>query len=316
MTRVLLVLLLATVAPAQRPEPHYVAPTERSPERGHSLTSDEMRAGWISLFDGWTQYGWADAVVRDGTLAAGVTTSSFGEVAIRAEGASTDVRGDRLDHARGGPIRLKPGVALRSLSVRPTLVPLLGQPGQPDAKVIAHATLPRDRQATWTPVERDHHPVGYRAVGGPGCLELPGLYGDFVLQVDVTCRKPLCNAGVFFRSRPGDFLNGYEAQVFNGCTDGDPSKPALYATGAIDDRQNARRLISRDGEPFTLTIAAKGSHIATWVNGVQVTDWVDRRPANDNPREGLRLEPGAIQLQAHDKGTDVEFSNVRIAPLP
>src|SRR5206468_4808322 len=114
-------------------------------------------------------------------------------------------------------------------------------------KVIPHPSLPPQRQATREPVGGGGRVVGFRAVGGPGCLELPGLYGDFLLQVDVTCKKPLVNAGVFFRSRPGDFLNGYEAQVFNGCIDGDPSNPALYATGAIDKLQNARRLVSRDG---------------------------------------------------------------------
>jgi len=200
----------------------------------------------------------------------------------------------------------------RSTAVRPSLSALSLGMGW---KVIPHPSLPSAKQATWQPIERDGHLVGFRAVGGPGCLEFPGLYGDFVLQVDVTCNKPLVNAGVFFRSRPGDFLNGYEAQVFNGCIDGDPSKPALYATGAIDKLQNAWRLVSRDGEPFTMSVVAKGDHIATWVNGVQVTDWVDHRPASDNPRQGRRLEPGTIQLQAHDKNTDVEFSNIRLAPL-
>lgn len=197
--------------------------------------------------------------------------------------------------------------------VQPAVSPLALQDA--DWKVIPHPTLPRERQATWEPTTSDGRVVGFHAVGGPGCLELPGLYGDFVLQVDVSCRKPLSNAGVFFRSRPGDFLNGYEAQVFNGCADGDPAKPARYSTGAIDDRQNARRLVSRDGEPFTMTIVAKGKHIATWVNGVQVTDWSDVRPPHHNPRQGLRLEPGTIQLQAHDKGTDVAFTNIRIAPV-
>ena len=199
--------------------------------------------------------------------------------------------------------------------VRPSVVPLSLGGGDGGWKIIPHPSLPRQRQATWAPIERDGRVVGFHAVGGPGCIELTGLYGDFVLQVDVTCLKPLANAGVFFRSRPGDFLNGYEAQVFNGCVDGDPSKPARYATGAIDDRQNARRLVSRDGAPFTLSVLARGPHIATWVNGVQVTDWVDDRPPSDNPRQGLRLEPGTIQLQAHDKNTDVEFSNIRVAPI-
>ena len=77
----------------------------------------------------------------------------------------------------------------------------------------------------------------------------------------------------------------------------------------------ARVTIYRDGEPFTMTIIAAGPHVATWVNGVQVTDWTDRRDPHDNPREGRRGKAGPIQLQAHDADTDVEFRNLRVAPL-
>jgi hypothetical protein len=156
---------------------------------------------------------------------------------------------------------------------------------------------------------------GLRAVGGPGCVQLTGEYDDFVLQLTVRVRRPLANAGVFFRCMPGVFLDGYEAQIFNGCYDHDPAQPAKYATGAIDDRQNARRLISRDGEPFSMTIIAVGPHIATWVNGAQVIDWTDERTPDVNARKGLRLEAGPIQLQAHDKNTDVEFRDIRIGAL-
>jgi hypothetical protein len=64
-----------------------------------------------------------------------------------------------------------------------------------------------------------------------------------------------------------------------------------------------------------MTLIATGPHIATWVNGVQVIDWTDNRAPDDNARNGLRLTPGPIQLQAHDRNTDVEFTNIRIAPL-
>ena len=33
---------------------------------------------------------------------------------------------------------------------------------------------------------------------------------------------------------------------------------------------------------------------------------------DDNPRQGRRTEPGTIQLQAHDAGTDIEFRDIRI----
>lgn len=110
-------------------------------------------------------------------------------------------------------------------------------------------------------------------------------------------------------------MEGYEAQVYNGCEEGDPERPARYATGAIDDRQNARRLVSRDLRPFTLTVIARGGHLATWVDGHQVTDWVDDRPPDDNPRRGLRTEAGTIQLQAHDPQTDVEFLSIKAGDL-
>ena len=46
-----------------------------------------------------------------------------------------------------------------------------------------------------------------------------------------------------------------------------------------------------------------------------MTNWTDDRPPHDNPREGKRLAPGTLQLQAHDPKTDVEFSNIRIREL-
>jgi hypothetical protein len=107
-------------------------------------------------------------------------------------------------------------------------------------------------------------------------------------------------------------MNGYEAQIYNRCHDGDTSKPWTWATGAIDDRQNARHLVSRDGEWFTYTIVASGDRIATWVNGFQTVDWKDERKENENPRLGKRTMPGTIQLQAHDAGTEIEFRNIRI----
>ena len=215
----------------------------------------------------------------------------------------------------GPSVDLGKGADVKGSAVRqPNLIPLIT--AERRWRVIPHPSLPRDRQAAWTEVKDDAGAVvGLRAVGGPGCVEFPNDYGDFVLQVEVRVHKPLANAGVFFRCERGEFLKGYEVQVFNGCYDHDPARPARYATGAIDDRRNASRLVSRDGEPFTMTVIASGPHVATWVNGVQVTDWTDERPEADNPREGRRTKPGPIQLQAHDKGTDVEFRNLRIAPL-
>ena len=64
-----------------------------------------------------------------------------------------------------------------------------------------------------------------------------------------------------------------------------------------------------------MTVIATGPHIATWVNGHQLTDWTDTRPPHDNPRQGLRTKPGTIQLQAHDPGSNLEFKNIRVGDL-
>lgn len=280
------------------------------------------------MYDGRTPFGWARSSVDGHALTSGYTTTTFCDFDLCADieepglimvgkerGIPVGVGLTQTFVSRAGPGQIHLfGARARAFCIRPALSSLPLEEQAKDWKVIPHAKLPPQRQTTWQTITRNRRTIGFRALGGPGCLELAGLWGDFVLQLDVNCRKPLTNGGVFFRSRPGDFLNGYEAQVFNGFVDGDPAKPARWCTGAIDDRKNARRLVSRDGQPFTMTIVATGPHIATWVNGVQVTDWTDTRPPHDNPRQGLRLEPGTIQLQAHDAGTDIEFTNIRIAP--
>ena len=124
------------------------------------------------------------------------------------------------------------------------------------------------------------------------------------------------NSGIFFRCIPGDKMMGYESQIHNGMVDGDPTKPVDCGTGGIFRRQNARRIVARDHEWFAKTIVADGPHMAVWVNGYQVSDWTDDRAANENPRRGLRLEPGTLQIQGHDPTTDLEFRKLRIAEIP
>jgi hypothetical protein len=151
---------------------------------------------------------------------------------------------------------------------------------------------------------------------GRGQIETEGRYGDFVLQLDVFSNGEALNSGVFFRCIPGDFQMGYESQIQNGTIDGDPTKPADCGTGGIFRRQNARRVVAKDFEWFTKTIIADGPHMAVWVNGIQVSDWTDTRKPDENPRRGLRTEPGAIILQGHDPTTDLSFRGFRIVEIP
>src|SRR5262249_15973253 len=141
-------------------------------------------------------------------------------------------------------------------------------------------------------------------------------FDDFVLQLECKTNGKALNSGVFFRCVPDQYQNGYEAQIQNAYFGNDRTKPIDYGTGAIYRRLPARKVVSNDSEWFTMTVAASGPHIATWVNGYQTVDWTDERKAHDNPRQGLRTARGHLSIQGHDPTTDLLFRNIRIAELP
>jgi hypothetical protein len=92
-------------------------------------------------------------------------------------------------------------------------------------------------------------------------------------------------------------------------------QPIDFGTGAIYNRQPARRVVSNDHEWYTMTVIAEGNHIATWVNGYQTADFTDTRPANASARNGAKVDKGPISLQGHDPTTDLSFRNIRILEL-
>lgn len=294
-------------------------------EFGYGLSKEDAAAGWISLYDGETPHGWTGATVQNGLLSGGRTNSKFSSFEVRAKSktrgllrigkVSFPVDGDFTAKVEAGSeskrnaIHLGADLQLEQLAVRPIQLKSIYDGSDISAWVpIVREGIPDERRTRWSVNDGI-----LRAVGGPGCIEyVGGQFGDFVLQLDVRTRIRHVNGGVFFRAIRGDFMNGYEAQIFNRSEDGDPSRPARWSTGGIDDRQNARRMVSRDGEFFRMTIIADGPHIATWVNGHQQVDWTDTRELHDNARKGRREKPGAIQLQAHDPETDVEFRRISI----
>jgi hypothetical protein len=150
---------------------------------------------------------------------------------------------------------------------------------------------------------------------GRGCIESEKQFGDFVLQMEAISHAPSLNSGLFFRCIPGEFTNGYESQIHNGFKNGDRTQPVDCGTGGIFRRVNARLVVPNDQEWFHKTIVADGPRISVWVNGYQVTDWTDERQPDKNPRNGLRLEPGTLQIQGHDPTTNLSFRNVRAREL-
>jgi hypothetical protein len=53
---------------------------------------------------------------------------------------------------------------------------------------------------------------------GPGDLQTEGQYADFILQLECISNGEHLNSGVFFRCRPGEYQQGYEAQIRNEFT--------------------------------------------------------------------------------------------------
>ncbi len=159
-------------------------------------------------------------------------------------------------------------------------------------------------------------PEGWLNVkNGNGQIEYQQPVADFVLQTDVFSNGVFLNSGIFFRNIPGQFWQGYESQIQNGYF-GDRTKPIDYGTGAFYRRQKARKVVSDDFKWFHKTLVVAGDHMATWVNGYQVSDWTDTRDPNENARNGLRLEAGTIAIQGHDPKTDLSFRNIQLGELP
>lgn len=153
---------------------------------------------------------------------------------------------------------------------------------------------------------------------GNGQIETAGTYSDFILQLDIISNGDMLNSGVFFRGPVGVFWKGYEAQIRNQWLKDDRSRPVDYGTGGIYGNQPARKVVPNDREWFSKTIVCRGNHMAVWIDGYLVCDYLDVRPAREdsNGKEGYVPGPGTIHLQGHDPTTDLSFKNINIQEYP
>jgi len=236
-------------------------------------------------------------------------TAAGGDFAVKLNG-TTVLRYTDARPVLRGPVGLQFNtgkIEFRNVKLKP-----LGMKSLFNGKDLAGWKIHPENKSRWTVT-----PEGWIHLrDGRGQLESEGQYADFTLQLEVFVNGKSLNSGVFFRSIPGEFWNGYESQIHNGYKSGDRTQPVDCGTGGIFRRQNARKVVANDKEWFSKTIHADGSHMAVWVNGYQVSDWTDTRPPADNPRKGQRLKAGTIIVQGHDPTTDFYFRNLRIVELP
>ena len=153
---------------------------------------------------------------------------------------------------------------------------------------------------------------------GNGQIETADTYKDFLVQLDIFSNGDHLNSGVFFRGPVGVFWKGYESQVRNEWEGEDRTKPVDFGTGGLYGDQASRKVVSTDREWFTKTIVCDGNHIAVWLNGYQVTDYLDMRPvsADANGKAGYVANAGTIHLQGHDPTTDLSFKNIVVQRYP
>jgi hypothetical protein len=154
---------------------------------------------------------------------------------------------------------------------------------------------------------------------GSSQLETNAVYDDFILQlnirVDSRNKKEHPTGGVFLRAEKGTASTGYKEEISNDYQGDDRSRPVGYGTGGLDSLRAARKVVSNDNEFFTETIAARGHHIAVWVNGYSVSDYEDSRAEGPDALIQARTVPGTISLEAHDPASSLDFRNIQIASL-
>ncbi|HEY1190867.1 MAG TPA: DUF1080 domain-containing protein [Gemmata sp.] len=288
-----------------------------------------------------TDFGKAIEVVLEwqgqGTILAGHTTLLFGPQLSTGQTWGTlryvrEANGDNSSKISGGDAATRTDVndsprlsatsllietngktpaVLRSIKLRPLGTKPLFSGKNLDGWKVNQAD-PKRTASKWE-VTRD----GALSVkNGPGDLVTEKEFDNFVLQFECKTNGKALNSGIFFRCIPGQYQNGYEAQIQNAFKDSDRTKPADFGTGAIYRRVPARKVVSNDSEWFTMTVVANGKHISTWVNGYQTVNWTDDRKENDNPRQGYRAAKGPLSIQGHDPTTDILFRNIRIASMP
>lgn len=296
------------------------------------LKTEQVLDGWIGLFDGASTFGFQDAKLLSHNgktvLVGGRSTTAFSGFALQVVAANegTLSLGETTYRLAPGPnaivhrgpavaVALGEQTAVETLFLKPLdRKALFNGKDLTDWDLRAFGRTKSTAPASWT-IENG----AIRARGGPGALEYAprsaeALFGDFLVQCLVTTRAPETNGGLFLRNEPGKTMMGYEVQLHHRWYDQTKGEHG-YTTGGIDDRQQARKAVARDGERTLVTAVLHGPHIATWVNGYQVCDWTDTRPLHPNPRNGRRVEPGTLQLQAHDPQTDLEFHNVWVQPM-
>ena len=162
--------------------------------------------------------------------------------------------------------------------------------------------------------------VGKTKEGSPNSfLCTDKLYGNFDLKFEVKVDNGL-NSGVQIRSQtkdgPKGRVNGPQVEIEmsgkNGAESGYIYGEAAGGWMTPADKRKPHKHF-KDGEWNAYRVVAKDAHIQVWINGVQISDLVDREKLKSHPK-------GFIGLQVHGirKGSgpfEVSWRNLSIIEL-
>ena len=130
---------------------------------------------------------------------------------------------------------------------------------------------------------------------GLGYLVSRKKYQDFALECYVRASRH-SNGGVLFRGGQTGAEPRYEIQVHD-------VEGAVYPTGSLYGLERARRYPRIEPEKwFLFQLFAEGRHCVVRINGETVVDC----------QKLDRVEPGTILIQAHQKGSWIEYKDLRI----
>jgi hypothetical protein len=138
----------------------------------------------------------------------------------------------------------------------------------------------------------------------------PANFKNFELKVDVMTKEK-SNGGIYFHTAYQEKNwpdKGFEVQVNN--SHGDWKK-----TGGLYNVQDNKEPF-QDNVWFTEHIIVKDNHVTVFVDGKKVSDWTqpaDWQGPKGNP--GRKLDAGTFALQAHDPGSTIFYTNIRVKPL-
>ncbi len=162
--------------------------------------------------------------------------------------------------------------------------------------------------------------VGKTKEGSPNSfLCTDKLYGNFDLKFEVKVDNGL-NSGVQIRSQtkdgPKGRVNGPQVEIEmsgkNGAESGYIYGEAAGGWMTPADKRKPHKHF-KDGEWNAYRVVAKDAHIQVWINGVQISDLVDKEKLKSHPK-------GFIGLQVHSirKGSgpfEVSWRNLSIIEL-